>query len=270
MHLPIWLVLALALLLSFFLPARADDTPDLAKIKIAADAGDPAAQYKLALACSDSKQAELWYRKSAEQGYATAQGQLGCRLFFRYGTAMGVSPAEKAAIGEEAFKWLTLGANQGDTLAQGYLASVYLEGKIVTQDLLQAYKWGVLASRGSSVNVGSTTGQSASKAAILKLNADQIAQAQKEVEQFKPHQAAPPLHPPTPLPSGLKLKGLCGTAANRLAIINNKTFAKGDTLTIKLADKAISVCCVEIRVDSVLITIDGSETPQELKLASQL
>jgi len=49
--------------------------PTLEQIKIAADAGNPAAQDKLAE--RDSAHAEVLYRKAAEQGYAHAQGRLG-------------------------------------------------------------------------------------------------------------------------------------------------------------------------------------------------
>jgi len=47
--------------------------PTLEQIKIAADAGDPVAQDKLAERFNfGSAQAEVWYHKAAGQGYAHA------------------------------------------------------------------------------------------------------------------------------------------------------------------------------------------------------
>lgn len=46
----------------------------LEQIKIAADAGDPVAQDKLA--SHDPANAEMWYRKAVAQGSAHSEGQL--------------------------------------------------------------------------------------------------------------------------------------------------------------------------------------------------
>ena len=108
--------------------------PSLAEIKIAADAGDPAAQDKLAekfILRADTAQAEIWYRKAA---------------------------------------------NQGDKRGQADFADICLEGKWVKQNLVEAYKWGELASQGSMLDVAIITGRSTCDAAILKMNADQIAE----------------------------------------------------------------------------------------------
>lgn len=250
-------------------PTRADNAPELAKIKIAAEAGDPAAQFKLAerfVMRMDSTQADFWYRKSAEQGYAQAQGKLGNILLRRCRTTFGATPEEQAALGEEAFKWLTLGANQGDPQAQGDLASVFLEGKLVGQDLVTAYKWGALAAKGPSLNLGTITGKSALNAAILKMTPAQIAEGDQQVAAFKPRLIAPPKPAAKPLPPGLILKGISGTPGRRFALINTKTFAKGDTQNIKLADRTLSVRCVEIRDASALITVQGYDGSHELKL----
>jgi TPR repeat protein len=104
--------------------------PTLEQIKIAADAGDPAAQDKLAenfILRTDTAQAEMWYRKAAAQGYAHAQGQLGNMLLMRSRMAFALKPDARAAIADEAVKWMTLAANQGDKQGQANLADVCLE-----------------------------------------------------------------------------------------------------------------------------------------------
>lgn len=56
---------------------------------------------------------------------------------------------------------------------------------------------------------------------------------------------------------GLELKGLSGNSPNRLAIINNRTFAVGEEQSVKLHDRQIPVRCVEIRDSSVIISVGG-------------
>jgi protein disulfide-isomerase len=62
----------------------------------------------------------------------------------------------------------------------------------------------------------------------------------------------------------LALKGISGSPASRMALINNETFMAGDTAKVKVRDTRVEVVCKEIREDSVLITVDGK--PCELKL----
>jgi len=80
------------------------DMPKLAEIKIAAEAGDPAAQDELAesyIMHLDSADAEIWYRKSAAQGFAHAQGKLGNMLLMRAHMTIGLKPAAQSALGAE-------------------------------------------------------------------------------------------------------------------------------------------------------------------------
>jgi Sel1 repeat len=125
---------------------------------------------------------------SVQIGYAHAQGRLGKMLLMRSRMTSGLKPDARAAIADEAFKWITLAANQGDKQGQANLADVCLEGKLVKQDLIEAYKWGELSSKGLSYDVAAVIGRSARDAAILKMNADQIAEARKRVAVFVPHQ----------------------------------------------------------------------------------
>jgi hypothetical protein len=239
----------------------------LADIKIAADAGDPAAQDKLAeqfILRADSKQAELWYRKAAEQGFTHAEGRLGQMLLLRSRTMINVSPAERTAVGEDALKWATRAANAGDKRGQADLADICLEGKLVKQDLVEAYRWGDLAAQGSALDTATITGRSTRDAAILKMSADQIAEGKKRVTAFTPHQLAKDELPQPAAVQKLKLSGLSGSADHRLAIINGATFAQGETAKVKLAGESITLRCMEIREKSVVVQIEGAEKPIEL------
>src|SRR5882724_11122874 len=102
----------------------------LVEIKAAAEAGDPAAQDKYAekfILRADIKQAELWYHKAAEQGYAHAQGKLGNLLLSRSRPGYHNPPPELVALRDDAVKWSTLAANQGDSRGQADLADIYYQ-----------------------------------------------------------------------------------------------------------------------------------------------
>jgi hypothetical protein len=244
-------------------------SPSLAQIKAAAEAGDPASQDKLAEAFimrADSEQAEIWYRKAAEQGFAHAQGRLGNRLLMRSRMSVSSTPAARAAMSEEAVRWITLAANQGDKRGQADFADICLEGKLVKQDLVEAYKWGELASRGSMIDVATFAGGSSRDGATLKMDADQIAEAQRRAAAFIPHQPKASELPEPSWVKRIKLNGISGTPERRLAMINGKTLQKGDQASLKLVEKTVRVRCIEIRQASVVISIDGLEGTREVRL----
>jgi hypothetical protein len=258
--------LAVALSVLFAATAFAQTGADLEALKAKADAGDPAAQTKMG--DRDSAHREEWYRKAAVQGNAAGQGKLGNWLLLRYRNALSLKPAAKAALGDEAVKWMTLAANQGDKQGQANLADVCLEGKLVKQDLIEAYKWGELATHNrTSLDILAISGQSTRDAAILKMTADQLTEAKKRVAEFSPHQPAKCELPEPGWVQQIKLSDINGTARNRLAIINGKTFGSGDDLDLKVAGKKVNVKCLEIREKSVVVQIQDLPGEQELKLS---
>ena len=267
------LLLAVAFPLLLLLHVNAQpSTPSLAEIKVAAEAGNPTAQDKLAQAYAmrlDSAQAEAWYRKAAEQSYVHAQAKLGTMLLMRNRMSSGHSVSDRATAGAEAVKWLLLAANQGNRAAQADLASVYLDGKLMPLDLAEAYKWGELATRGSPIDSATVTGRSRRDAAVLKMTPDQIEEARKRVASFVPHQLKKSELPAAPAPVWLqqiKLKGIGGGPGNRFALINNQTFQKSDVSPIRVGTNTVTIRCVEIRDASVIVSIDGIDGTRELNL----
>jgi protein disulfide-isomerase len=57
--------------------------------------------------------------------------------------------------------------------------------------------------------------------------------------------------------SEIALKAISGKPNKRLALINNQSFAQGETAMVKLDDKKLKVFCKEIRENSVVVQIDG-------------
>jgi len=62
------------------------------------------------------------------------------------------------------------------------------------------------------------------------------------------------------------LKSISGTKERRFAMLNNTTFAPGDTAKVKVQDGDVKIRCVEIREKSVLVAVDGQPEPREIKL----
>lgn len=73
-----------------------------------------------------------WYRKAAEQGYATAQSSLG----YMYYNGNGVKQDY-----QEAVRWYRKAAEQGDATAQSNLGNCYYNGLGVQKDEQEAVKW---------------------------------------------------------------------------------------------------------------------------------
>jgi hypothetical protein len=80
----------------------------------------------------DYEEAVKWYRKSAEQGNANGQNELG----LMYDKGNGV-----AQDYEKAMKWYRKSAEQGLALGQYNLGILYAKGKGVSQDYEEAVKW---------------------------------------------------------------------------------------------------------------------------------
>ena len=64
----------------------------------------------------------------------------------------------------------------------------------------------------------------------------------------------------------LKITGLSGPANRRLAIVNNQTFAPGETAKVKLKSGEVKVLCKEIRAKSVIVQVEGATEAQEIFL----
>ena len=116
----------------------------------------------------NAEEAVAGYRKSAEQGHAWAQFNLG----MAYDTGNGVT---KDAV--EAVKWYRKSAEQGDATAQYWLGLAYFYGNGVTKDFFEAYAWFVLAGVG-----GSEKAREMCSDMLKKMTDEQIADATKRAK----------------------------------------------------------------------------------------
>lgn len=70
--------------------------------------------------------------------------------------------------------------------------------------------------------------------------------------------------------SQLLLKGISGTRAEPLALINTTTVGLGETAEIRCSGQTVKVRCREIRESSVLIELVGSHEIRELRLRDNI
>jgi thioredoxin-related protein len=88
-----------------------------------------------------------------------------------------------------------------------------------------------------------------------------------------------PPGPPPPLFNGaptfpppefnqLVLKSISGPKNNRLAMINNQTFGVGESATLTIGGAPVKVKCLEIRENSVVVSVNGSEE-KEVRMKGQ-
>jgi hypothetical protein len=88
----------------------------------------------------------------------------------------------------------------------------------------------------------------------------------KGMKTVKAREAAKPPAPDPAWVKEIKLQGISGPEARRLAIINGKTFAPGDGNSIKVGKKSVTVRCVSITEGTAKVTMEGIEGERELRL----
>jgi hypothetical protein len=64
----------------------------------------------------------------------------------------------------------------------------------------------------------------------------------------------------------IKLNGISGTPAKRLASIWNQTFEKGEKRTVKINGQPVIIQCLEITDSSATVSIEGIEGTRTLSL----
>jgi hypothetical protein len=87
----------------------------------------------------------------------------------------------------EAAKWYRNAADQGDATAQRRLGLMYSNGEGVPQDNVEAYKWYNLAAA-----QGNETAKENKEIIAGRMTAEQIAEARRRSEDFKPRSESAP------------------------------------------------------------------------------
>jgi TPR repeat protein len=144
-----------------------------------AEAGDAPAQYALAKMFLESQPPDYdhgmeWLRKAAEQGDDEVQQNYAHNLLGLRG----------AAGAQEALRWYTRSAAQGNREAQFRLGLLLYEGKLVPRDELTACQWALLAAGN-----GHFEARDLLKEMELFPDKTKLTEARRRAAEFKPKQA---------------------------------------------------------------------------------
>lgn len=200
-------------------------------------------------------------------------------------------PAEKTVKPDPAngIQLVFCAATNGYRAAYYDMHRAYRDGLGVAKDPVQAYAW-------LQLDVATTTGflsGGARQAELNRLALDvDVATSQEgkhlaalyKAGHWPTLRVVAPVVTPTPAPStpakpvaaivstpapepdpGLKLNGIA-YGARPMAIINSKGMAEGDTVTLPLKPRAVTVKCLTIGTNDVVVRVEGEDTDRHLYL----
>ncbi len=165
---------------------RGDYAAAIQLLRPLAESGNSAAQYNLGMMYIQGKgvpqsyaEGAEWYRQAADGGEPDAQRALGAM----YHEGAGV-PENKT----EAATWYLRAAEQGDATAEFKVAYMYGTGDGVRRNYIEAYKWFSIAATRMSASDSFNHDKAIRNrdALVAGMSADQIAEAQKLAEEWKP------------------------------------------------------------------------------------
>ena len=246
----------------------AAELPDLAQLKLAAESGDPVAQYDYAGRISLSNQPEriAWIRKSAEQGYAPAQDALAENLSYR----SNFDPKKKMALQRESVQWASRAAYQGLTSAQSRLSGYYRNGTGLTKDPIKAYMWAQIAvqtSGGANGGMGGLVYRANRDGLIANTSSADIAEGQRLAAMFTRTKYARmnPIEADL-IFAQLKLSAIYEIKDHHSAVLNNVRFIIGETKDVKLDDQTVSLTCLNIQGKMAAFAIAGTDFQSAFQL----
>lgn len=249
-------------------PSPLPDTNSLRELLDSGNAGDAVAQDKLGdfYRDSDQERAVYWYGEAARHGVANSQYQLA-HILLSWASSTVAKKDVAARHADEGVPWLVRAANQGHKPAQVELGQLYCDGKFVSRDLVEAYKWFTLAAGdGASLDFAVNLGKTYRNDVMRKLSSVELAEGDRRVADFSVNTGD---YVPMPEPAYLQhitLNGITGVAPRVLAIINGKTLGAGESTMLNVDARSVTIHCLSIRTDVVTISIDGFDSPKQLHL----
>jgi TPR repeat protein len=227
------------------------------ELKLRAEEGDASAQDKLAESYLSSfyfTEATKWFLAAAEKGVVNSQWRLG-QIYVGGKSGFPQRSSAVPADPKQGVRWLKKAAYVGHTAAQIDLARCYEVGKGVTKDNAEAYKWFGIAAKKDTILARGYHNQLA-----LKMKPAEIQDGDRRIASF--------VVGTTPSVWELiELKGITGTAARRLAIVNSTTVGVGEQVALTLGGEKVPVTCENIGDQSVTLSVRGES--RELRLAAR-
>jgi hypothetical protein len=239
---------------------------DVAALKQNAEAGHAEAQVKLGNALAfhfRQKEALDWYRKAAAQGNIDAQYHVGQMLLFgAYGVPTNMVQPNQA----EGLRWTFMAATNLNPGACHNMIKAAGQGLGTSPDPVAAFAWLIVF---SETPTSALLGRMELNEMSLRTSTVDIQRAKALAAGWKSgHWQSPVIRVTPEGDARLKLNGISFGTTNPLAIINGKTLQEGQSAKFILSPRILNVKCLNIRKDSVLISIDGEDQPRILRLSS--
>jgi hypothetical protein len=229
--------------------ARAIEPGSIADLKLRAEAGDGGAQNQLAeryLASFYFADAVKWSEVAVTNEIVDAHWRLGEILLSGKPAFPKRSPAVTADP-PRAIRHLTKAANGGHIQAQVLLGQCYAQGRAVAVIQAEAYKWFAIASSRGNVVATALRDQLA-----LKISTATLREGDNRATAFTPRAAT--------IWDDIVLQGLSLIGSNQLAIINGKSVAPGETVSIKIDSGTVRLRCTHIKGNQVGVMIGNQGT----------
>jgi len=238
---------------------------DLAAIKQKAETGDARAQLALGRALASqlhASEALGWFRKAAGQGNVEAQYWAGHMLLFG---APGI-PSERSVqpSATEGIRWTFMAATNLNANACWNMGKALRLGLGTSTNLIEAYAWLKLF---SETPTGWAVGRVEMNELALKLDTASLGRAEEVFTEFKAGKWRAPIT--RAIPEGdarLKLNGITFGVRTPLAVINGKTVTEGESVRVAVKPGSLSIKCLKIGKDFVVVAIEGEDEPRKLQL----
>ncbi|MEI7733296.1 MAG: hypothetical protein WCO56_27240 [Verrucomicrobiota bacterium] len=237
--------------------------------RVRAEAGDSAAQVALGRAYAGRgyhAEALGWFQKSAAQQNMDGVYEVGSVLLNGRPSVYGGQ--QVSANPQLGIRCLFHAATNYHKAAYLEIASAFGNGRGVSNDLVESYAWYYLHSLKEPFPNLETA---AMNNLALKLDAAAILRAVAMAKQFQAGSwsgsalSVPPA-PPVPDATQFKLTGITIGKSLSMAIINGKNLRENELSLMAVGPAFLSVKCLKITSNTVLISVWGESTPRELHL----
>jgi hypothetical protein len=254
---------------SFCIWARAE-IPELARLKAAAEAGNPTAQYKYAQTFgAGGADRNGWLMAAAAQGYGLAEDELAWGSNWVYFQSTPSDAKSRArflktygARMRQALLFASIAADKGFGRSRLLLALAYAHGVLLPNDQIEAYKWVVLSEGGNFV--ATVTARSLKTDLLKQMPLAEVEEGEARAARYRPGGTANRVRIAIIVP-GLKLTGLAAAHGNPFAIINGARLTAGQTTQINIDDMPVLLKCLSIDNAAAIVSLPPDDTPIVLR-----
>ncbi len=233
--------------------------PELARLKLAAEAGDPKAQHTYAqrIMLSNAKESFEFNLKSANQGYGPAEAIVGAH----YLSKAPYEVKERANTERLGARSASRAAFKGIPSAQANLSECYERGVAVPKNPALAYAWMAIAARpAKGANAISTTGYRARlDQLVARTPSGSIAEGQKIADAFRIGSAGMNTVEADVLVAQMKINAIILVRGAKAVVVNQTRFPEGETKTLTLDGETVSLRCLAVEAKSAKLQL-GAHT----------